>query len=840
MRHGPRNRRPGGIGIRRSPTRIAPNTRTSPAAPCSNTASGRRRRQRRLRNRQHHRQKQQRQRQQNPQQRHNQQIHRQRHRRHPMEVQRHRQRHQQFNRHRRRYKFQRQQSEPHAPRQSLSAPASSPTPAAAPAPPSAGLPEIAPPAAAATDPPAPATNPASRAEKAQTSSPPRAPQSPPPPALTAASSAAPRPPPPPDVTASITSAANPIAFSGCRSRHSSRPARYSVTIQNARSTGCPNPVNSAYPNDSATVASDAPTRGSRSRRAAQNTSPEKIARCIPETTSRWNDPVRSNPARSRCPSSVRSPVSIAVSIAASSWLSRNTAGNRDHPPALPVHKGHQPLAHRLLRAVYPAQQPRPAVSSPSTVHFSRAALPSALIPCCRSQSPASQTPGSRNRSSACSAARPPHRRPAGHRRQAAHPPAHTPSAAVPPAAGSSFPSTRPPAHPPAGSAPPEPHPNTELATPSAALRSPAQSFLQSAAPSPLPAAASSRVAAGIAAAIRLSGLSLTGRGCTSAQNIPSNTHATPAAARATRSARHTATAPAASSRTKPRQQPSRRNPHHPRRRIPGRKTHRGQQRRRRQPHAPPRRGGPTLPAHFSSCFEISGGNGASRPSAFRPAPPPALSPASGASRSPGETSAETGPPGAFLPGDSRILATPQRPGSALPDRTKRKSRYARAPSPTASSPRAPAPPAADPPPPDPAPLASAPPPAAETPPSPPTPPGARVPRRFSRRSRTAAPPDSTATTSPNSLRQRQRKQSHPRIQIPRRPARSALARHQLHQPIDQKPIHLEKRSQADPIAPRPRPIRQRPLARLRQQLPRRRAPLGRKHPRPHNSRQQLL
>src|SRR5437764_36304 len=66
----------------------------------------------------------------------------------------------------------------------------------------------------------------------------------------------------------------------------------------------------------------------RSLRAVQKATPGTMARWNPETTSIWKEPVRSNPSRNERLRNVRSPVTMAASIAASSAEMRSAAGRR--------------------------------------------------------------------------------------------------------------------------------------------------------------------------------------------------------------------------------------------------------------------------------------------------------------------------------------------------------------------------------------------------------------------------------------------------------------------------------------------------------------------------------
>ena len=70
------------------------------------------------------------------------------------------------------------------------------------------------------------------------------------------------------------------------------------------------------------------TLGMRRRRATQKMQPATMAKWKPETTSMWKEPVRSKPTRSEWVRNVRSPVTMAASMMASSCERRKGAGNR--------------------------------------------------------------------------------------------------------------------------------------------------------------------------------------------------------------------------------------------------------------------------------------------------------------------------------------------------------------------------------------------------------------------------------------------------------------------------------------------------------------------------------
>ena len=95
----------------------------------------------------------------------------------------------------------------------------------------------------------------------------------------------------------VAIAAAPKAFSTLRSRVSRRARRKTVVMKRARCTGAPKPVSSAYPKVRTMVSSDANQSRNFSLLASQKTRPASRPTCIPETTKRWKEPVRSNPTR---------------------------------------------------------------------------------------------------------------------------------------------------------------------------------------------------------------------------------------------------------------------------------------------------------------------------------------------------------------------------------------------------------------------------------------------------------------------------------------------------------------------------------------------------------------
>ncbi len=166
-------------------------------------------------------------------------------------------------------------------------------------------------------------------------------------------------------------------------------------MHSARCTGTPNPVSREYADATAIVVTTDTPSGKRARRSNQKTAPESRTMCNPDTTKRWNVPVRSKPSRNVCVNPCRSPNSIALNIAASCELSCAACGSKAFAREC-TNTSMRPAAH--VCAAYKRHRHRPLHSLlelPTLRIFAAFALACTEIPSPSSSAACDHAPGSR-------------------------------------------------------------------------------------------------------------------------------------------------------------------------------------------------------------------------------------------------------------------------------------------------------------------------------------------------------------------------------------------------------------------------------------------------------------